>query len=93
MHKRLILQVPVATIAMKKTERGDATQFTCVSMLETLDTPPWVAFELLPGVTGETSHATIRGKDGPGRGTTQKALKRGFSICLRVREKTRFSDV
>lgn len=47
---------------MKKTERGDATQFTCVSMSETLDTPPWVAFELLPGETGETSRAKIEGR-------------------------------
>lgn len=63
---------------MKKTERGDATQFTCVSVLETLDTPPRVAFELLPGGNWRNQPCKDQREGWPRQRNNSKGPEEGF---------------
>ena len=75
-----------------KTERGDAIQFACVSVLETLNTCPWwplnfYLMELEKPAVQRSEERTVQAE-----GTPQKTSKWGggwFLICLRNGEKTR----
>ena len=58
-----------------KTERGDAAQFTCVSVLEALNTCLWWPLNFYLMELGKPAVERSEGRTAPAEGTPQKTSK------------------